>query len=44
VELAIRILFEEFKSTMTLAGCRTLAEITRNHLSILENDGILAKL
>ncbi|KAL1595396.1 hypothetical protein SLS59_008328 [Nothophoma quercina] len=44
VELAIQILLEEFKSTMALAGCRSVAEITRNHLSVLENNGILAKL
>ncbi|KAJ4993811.1 2-hydroxy-acid oxidase [Stagonosporopsis vannaccii] len=44
VELALQILLEEFKSTMALAGCRSVAEITRNHLSVLENNGILAKL
>ncbi|KAJ4337976.1 hypothetical protein N0V87_004324 [Didymella glomerata] len=44
VELAIRILLEEFKSTMALAGCKSVAEITRNHLSVLESNGILAKL
>ncbi|KAH7391988.1 FMN-dependent dehydrogenase [Phaeosphaeria sp. MPI-PUGE-AT-0046c] len=44
VELGIRILFEEFRSTMALAGCRTVKEITANHLSVLESNGILAKL
>jgi (S)-2-hydroxy-acid oxidase len=29
---------------MALAGCKSVAEITRNHLSVLENNGILAKL
>jgi (S)-2-hydroxy-acid oxidase len=44
VELAIQILLEEFKSTMALAGCRSVKEITPNHLSVLEHNGILAKL
>ncbi|KAF9690869.1 hypothetical protein EKO04_011110 [Ascochyta lentis] len=44
VELAIKILFEEFKSTMALAGCRSVKEITPNHLSVLEHNGVLAKL
>ncbi|KAH6633192.1 FMN-dependent dehydrogenase [Boeremia exigua] len=44
VELAVKILLEEFKSTMALAGCRSVAEITRNHLSVLEHGGVLAKL
>ncbi|KAF7670697.1 fmn-dependent dehydrogenase [Alternaria burnsii] len=44
VELGIRILYEEFRSTMALAGCRSVKEITTNHLSVLEGNGILAKL
>ncbi|KAL1798066.1 hypothetical protein ACET3X_004672 [Alternaria dauci] len=44
VELGIRILYEEFRSTMALAGCRSVKEITTNHLSVLESNGILAKL
>ncbi|KAJ4350811.1 Non-canonical non-ribosomal peptide synthetase fub8 [Ascochyta clinopodiicola] len=44
VELAIKILFEEFKSTMALAGCRSVKEITPNHLSVLKYNGVLAKL
>ncbi|UPX12832.1 (S)-2-hydroxy-acid oxidase [Ascochyta rabiei] len=44
VELAIKILFEEFKSTMALAGCRSVKEVTPNHLSVLEHNGVLAKL
>jgi (S)-2-hydroxy-acid oxidase len=42
--LGIRILYEEFRSTMALAGCRSVKEITTNHLSVLEGNGILAKL
>ncbi|KAF2123839.1 FMN-dependent dehydrogenase [Dothidotthia symphoricarpi CBS 119687] len=44
VELGIRILLEEFRSTMALAGCRSVNEITSSHLCILENNGILSKL
>lgn len=29
---------------MALAGCKSVAEITRNHLSVLESNGVLAKL
>ncbi|PWY96175.1 FMN-dependent dehydrogenase family protein [Aspergillus sclerotioniger CBS 115572] len=44
VELAIRILRQELKITMALAGCRSIAEIHRRHLSVLEPNGVLAKL
>lgn len=44
VELAVRILLEEFKSTMALAGCQTVTEITCSHLNVLKSDGVLAKL
>ena len=44
VELGIQILLEEFRTTMALAGCRSVTEITINHLSILDHNGILAKL
>lgn len=44
VELGIQILYEEFRSTMALAGCRSVKEITANHLSVLESNGVLAKL
>lgn len=44
VELGLRILLEEFRSVMALAGCRTVNQISLNHLSVLEYNGILAKL
>ncbi|KAL6158349.1 hypothetical protein ACJBU6_02468 [Exserohilum turcicum] len=44
VELGIRILYDEFRSTMALAGCRSVKEISTDHLSVLEGNGILAKL
>ncbi|KAF2156544.1 (S)-2-hydroxy-acid oxidase [Myriangium duriaei CBS 260.36] len=44
VELALKILLTELRNIMALAGCRTVAEISINHLSILESNGILAKL
>ncbi|KAJ6031309.1 hypothetical protein N7540_002041 [Penicillium herquei] len=44
VELAIKILRQELKITMALAGCRTINEIKPSYLSILQPDGILAKL
>ncbi|KAH7402923.1 FMN-dependent dehydrogenase [Pyrenochaeta sp. MPI-SDFR-AT-0127] len=44
VELGIQMLYEEFRSTMALAGCRSVKEITANHLSVLDANGILAKL
>ncbi|KAF2846163.1 FMN-dependent dehydrogenase [Plenodomus tracheiphilus IPT5] len=44
VELGIKILLEEFRSTMALAGCRSVKEITLNHLSVLGVNGLLSKL
>ncbi|KAJ5113293.1 hypothetical protein N7456_001827 [Penicillium angulare] len=44
VELAIKILRQELRITMALAGCRTISDIQRSYLSILQPDGILAKL
>lgn len=44
VELGMKILQSEFQVTMALAGCRSVREITRNHLSFLDSDGLLAKL
>ncbi|KAJ0421723.1 FMN-dependent alpha-hydroxy acid dehydrogenase [Aspergillus carlsbadensis] len=44
VELAIKILQMELKTTMALAGCRTIAEIQKSYLSVLRPDGELAKL
>ncbi|KAE8415488.1 FMN-dependent dehydrogenase [Aspergillus pseudocaelatus] len=44
VQLAVDILQHELRITMALAGCRSISDINRNHLSILRSDGILAKL
>jgi len=44
VELAIQLLINEFRIVMALAGCRTIKEISRSHLSLLEPNGILSKL
>ncbi|KAL9580247.1 MAG: hypothetical protein Q9203_006381 [Teloschistes exilis] len=44
VELGMNILQSEFQVTMALAGCRSVKEITRNHLSFLDGNGLLAKL
>ncbi|KAJ5227158.1 uncharacterized protein N7469_007164 [Penicillium citrinum] len=44
VELGIKILRQELKITMALAGCRNISEIQKSYLSVLQPDGILAKL
>ncbi|KAM0815095.1 putative FMN hydroxy acid dehydrogenase domain-containing protein, partial [Seiridium cardinale] len=44
VDLAVKILHDELKITMALAGCRTIKEITRQHITFLDSNGILAKL
>ncbi|KAI5468161.1 FMN-dependent dehydrogenase [Mariannaea sp. PMI_226] len=44
VELALQILIDEFKITMALAGCKTIKDITREHLRYLDSNGVLAKL
>ncbi|KAJ5635136.1 uncharacterized protein N7484_008449 [Penicillium longicatenatum] len=44
VELAIKILRQELKITMALAGCKTISDIQKCYLSVLRSDGILAKL
>lgn len=44
VELAIRILFDEFKRTMMLMGCRSISDIEPECLSVLTESALLAKL
>ncbi|KAJ5915242.1 hypothetical protein N7454_011137 [Penicillium verhagenii] len=44
VELAIRILRQELKITMALTGCNAISDIQQCYLSVLQSDGILAKL
>ncbi|KAF4898092.1 Oxidase FUB9 [Colletotrichum fructicola] len=44
VELALKILMYEFKVAMLLAGCKSVKDITQDHLVYKKADGILAKL
>ncbi|KAJ9604925.1 hypothetical protein H2200_010314 [Cladophialophora chaetospira] len=44
VELALKILLAELQVTMALAGCRTVDEITIEHLAVLKSNGLLSKL
>ncbi|KAH9892093.1 FMN-dependent dehydrogenase [Xylariomycetidae sp. FL2044] len=44
VELAINLLYDEFKTCMALAGCKSVREITPQYLSLLQPNGVLAKL
>ncbi|EXJ62268.1 hypothetical protein A1O7_02701 [Cladophialophora yegresii CBS 114405] len=43
VELDKQLLYDEFRLTMGLAGCKSIAEINRGHPSILQSNGVLAK-
>ncbi|KAK2596021.1 hypothetical protein N8I77_013532 [Diaporthe amygdali] len=44
VELAVKMLKEEFAVTMRLAGCASVKDITPDRLAFLRQDGILARL
>lgn len=44
VELGLKLLLDEFKCTMALAGCRTVEDINPRHLNVLDGRGLLAKL
>ncbi|RHZ60126.1 alpha-hydroxy acid oxidase [Aspergillus thermomutatus] len=44
VELAINLLYDEFKTCMALSGCKTVSEISSDHISLLQPDGRLLKL
>ncbi|KAF7561394.1 hypothetical protein G7046_g2750 [Stylonectria norvegica] len=44
VDLAISLLMDEFRLAMALSGCKTVADINRSRLSVLESNGILSKL
>ncbi|KAK2804463.1 Hydroxyacid oxidase 1 [Onygenales sp. PD_10] len=44
VDLALKILYNEFYNTMALAGCRTVEEINKSHITYLTETGLLAKL
>ena len=35
---------QELKLTMGLAGCRSIKDISRQHITYLGSDGVLAKL
>ncbi|KAJ5087339.1 Aldolase-type TIM barrel [Penicillium angulare] len=44
VELALNLLYDEFKICMGLAGCKNVSEIQKEHISLLQPDGRLLKL
>lgn len=44
VELALRMLQDEFRKTMQLMGCRTVKDINRSHLAILNSSGFVQRL
>ncbi|KAL4751072.1 hypothetical protein BDW72DRAFT_212974 [Aspergillus terricola var. indicus] len=44
VELAINLLYDEFRNCMALAGCKDISDISRDHVSLLQQDGRLLKL
>ncbi|PLB40391.1 alpha-hydroxy acid oxidase [Aspergillus candidus] len=44
VELALGLLYDEFKTCMALAGCKNVSEISTEHISLLQPDGRLLKL
>ncbi|KAJ5161816.1 FMN-dependent dehydrogenase [Penicillium capsulatum] len=44
VELALNLLYDEFKTCMALAGCKNVSEIQTDHVSLLQPDGRLLKL
>ncbi|KAL6249595.1 hypothetical protein RBB50_003448 [Rhinocladiella similis] len=44
VEWAVKTLEEELRMTMALAGCATIKEISRQHISIIGSNGLLCKL
>ena len=44
MEWAIKTLEEEFRVAMALAGCKSLKEISRSHLSVIGSNGLLCKL
>jgi len=44
VELALKILYEDFKRCMQLMGCRNVQDISRSHLAIMNPRGFLERL
>ncbi|CAG9988779.1 unnamed protein product [Clonostachys byssicola] len=44
VELAINLLYDEFVMAMALAGCKSIKDISKDHLSLLTEQGVLARL
>ncbi|KAL4909134.1 hypothetical protein BDW74DRAFT_187464 [Aspergillus multicolor] len=44
VELALNLLYDEFRICMALAGCKNVSEIQKEHVSLLQPDGRLLKL
>uniref|UniRef100_L2FS58 Fmn-dependent dehydrogenase family protein n=1 Tax=Colletotrichum fructicola (strain Nara gc5) TaxID=1213859 RepID=L2FS58_COLFN len=44
VQLAVNLLHDELRLAMCLAGCKTVKDINKGHLSLLQANGVLAKL
>ncbi|KAJ3521270.1 hypothetical protein NM208_g13372 [Fusarium decemcellulare] len=44
VELALNLLYDEFKTCMALSGCKNVNEITKDYIALLQPDGRLSKL
>ncbi|PYI32161.1 FMN-dependent dehydrogenase [Aspergillus indologenus CBS 114.80] len=44
VELAVQILLHELRVTMALAGCKSISEISRAHLAVVDSMGVLCRL
>lgn len=44
VQLAAEIIMREFRMAMGLAGCKSVSEINRSSLSLLETNGVLSRL
>ncbi|KAL2065858.1 hypothetical protein VTL71DRAFT_3528 [Oculimacula yallundae] len=44
VQLGIEVLYGELKRTMALMGCKTISDISSDHLVVLGANGLLAKL
>ncbi|CAI7667003.1 hypothetical protein PCG10_001898 [Penicillium crustosum] len=44
VDLALNLLYDEFKTCMALAGCKNVSEIQKELVSLLQPDGRLLKL
>ncbi|KAF2169495.1 hypothetical protein M409DRAFT_20709 [Zasmidium cellare ATCC 36951] len=44
VDLALKILTREFRTTMALCGCSSVSEISKEHLSVIQGEAFLSRL